>query len=82
MIIFRDCSIWYIDNFMKMPQSNRMYANGAAKRRKKEERINAHEERKGLLDRFVGVAQQVVLLSLQRRMQLQAPKLLIVAMSV
>jgi len=64
---------------MKMPQLNRNYPSGAAKRRKKEVRIKADEKCKGLLDRLVVV---VVLVSLQRRVQLQAPKLLVVAMSV
>jgi len=50
MIIFRDWSIWFIDNFMKMLVLNRKYPNGTAKRR--------------------------------RRAQIQAPKLLIVAISV
>jgi len=62
-----------------MPQLNRRYPRGAAKRRKKEERIKADEKCKGFLDRFVVV--QVVLVSLQSRVQLEAPKLLIVANS-
>jgi len=49
MMIFRDWSICFIDNFMKMLQLNRKYPSGAAKR---------------------------------RRVQLQVPKLLTVAMSV
>jgi len=48
-MIFRDWNIWYI----KMPQLNRKYPSGAAKRRKKEESIKADEKWKGLLDRFV-----------------------------
>jgi len=39
MMIFRDLSIWCIDNFMKLPQLNKKYPSGAAKGRKKEERI-------------------------------------------
>jgi len=37
MMIFRDWSVWFIDNFMKIPQLNRKYPSGASKRRKKEE---------------------------------------------
>ena len=33
MMIFRDWSIWFIENFMKMPQLNGKYPSGAAKRR-------------------------------------------------
>jgi len=33
MLIFRDWSVWFIDNFMKMPQLNRKYPCGAAKRK-------------------------------------------------
>jgi len=33
-MIFRDCSTWFIDNFMKMPKLNRKYPSGSAKRRK------------------------------------------------
>ena len=53
---FRDWSIWYIDNFMKMPQLNRQYPSGAAKRRRKEERIKTVEKCKRLLDRIVVVS--------------------------
>jgi len=38
-----------------MPQLYGKYPSGAAKRRKKEERIKANEKCKGLLDRFVVV---------------------------
>jgi len=31
MMIFRDWSVWFIDNFMKMPQLNRKYPSTAAK---------------------------------------------------
>ena len=62
-----------------MPQWNRKCPSGSAKRRKKEERIKADKKCKSLLNRFVVVA--VVHVSLQRRVQLQAPKFLIVAMS-
>jgi len=44
MIFIRDWSIWYIDNFMKMPQLNRKYPSGTAKRRKKEGKIKAYEK--------------------------------------
>jgi len=69
---------------MKMPQLNSKYPSRkwSSKKKKKEERIKADEKRKGLLDRFVVVVQYMVLMSLQRRVQLQAPKLLIVVMSV
>jgi len=55
MMIFRDWSVWFVDNFMKMPQLNRKYPSGAAKRRKKEESTKAEEKCEGLLDRFVVV---------------------------
>jgi len=48
---------------------------------KEKGRIKADENCKGLRDRFV-VASGRLLVSIQRRVQLQAPKLLIVAMSV
>jgi len=58
-----------------MPQLSRKYPIGAAKRRKKEERIK--------LTKNVKVSStDLVLVSLQRRVQLQAPKLLIVTISV
>jgi len=41
VIIFRDWSIYFIEKFMKMPQFNGKYPSGAAKRRKKEEILNA-----------------------------------------
>jgi len=54
MMVFRDLSIWYFDNyFIKMPQ-NRKYPSGAEKRRKKEQ-DKADEKCKGFLDRFVVV---------------------------
>ena len=34
MMIVRDWSVWCVDNFMKMPQLNRKYPNGAAERMK------------------------------------------------
>ena len=75
MMTFKDLSIWFIGNFMKMPQLSRKYPIGAAKRRKKEERIK--------LTKNVKVSStDLVLVSLQRRVQLQAPKLLIVTISV
>jgi len=39
-----------------MPQLNRKYPSGAAKRRKKERKIKTDEKCEGLLDRFVVVA--------------------------
>ena len=57
-----------------MPQLNRKDPSGAAKRRKKEERIK--------LTKNVKVSStDLVLVSLQRRVQLQAPELLVVANS-
>ena len=38
---------------MKVPQLNRNYSSGAAKKRKKEKSIKANEKCKGLLDIFV-----------------------------
>jgi len=60
---------------MKMPQLNRKYPSGAAKRRKKEERIK-------LMKNVKVSSTDLVLVRLQRRVQLQAPKLLIVAITV
>jgi len=34
--MIEDWSIWYVHNFMKMPQLNRKYPSGAAKTRKKQ----------------------------------------------
>jgi len=34
MMIFRDWSVWFIDNFMNMPYLNRKYPSGAEKRMK------------------------------------------------
>jgi len=34
MMILRDWNVWFIDNFMKVPQFNRKYPSAAAKRRK------------------------------------------------
>jgi len=60
---------------MKMRRVNRKYPSGAAKRRKKEKRIK--------LTKNVKVSStDLVLVSLQRRVQLQVPELLIVALSV
>jgi len=39
MLIFRDWSVWFIDNFMKMPQLNRKYPCGAAKRKARKYRL-------------------------------------------
>jgi len=58
-----------------MPQLNRRYPSGAAKRRKKEERIK-------LTKNLTVSSTNLVLVSLQRRVQLQAHKLLIVAITV
>jgi len=55
---------------MKMPQLNRQYPSGAAKRRIKEERIKADEKCKRLLDRIVVVSSGRLLVSLYRRVQL------------
>jgi len=53
---------------MKLPQLNKKYPSGAAKRRKKEERIK--------LTKNVKISStDLVLVSLQRRIQLQAPEL-------
>jgi len=39
-MIFGNWSVWSIDNFLrKMPQLNRKYPSGGAKRKKKEESI-------------------------------------------
>jgi len=60
---------------MKMPQLNRKYPSEAAKRRKKEERMK--------LTKNVKISStDLVLVSLQRRVQLQAPELLIAAITV
>jgi len=60
---------------MKMPQLNRKYPGEAAKRRKKEERTK--------LTKNVKVSStDLVQMSLQRRAQLQASELLIVAITV
>jgi len=72
MMIFRDWSIWFIDNFVKMPQLNWKDPSGAEKRRKKEERIKPTKNVKVS-------STDLVLVSLQRRVQLQAPELLAVA---
>ena len=53
---------------MKLPQLNKKYPSGAAKRRKKEERIKLMKNVKISLT-------DLVLVSLQRRIQLQAPEL-------
>jgi len=58
-----------------MPQLNRRYPSGAAKRRKKEEKIK-------LTKNVTAFSTDLLLVSLQRRVQLQAPKLLIVAITV
>jgi len=56
---------------VKIPQLNGKHPSGAVKRRKKEERIK--------LTKNVKVSSTgLVLMSLQRRVQLQAPELLIV----
>jgi len=34
MMIFRVWSVWFIDNFIKIPQLNRKYPSGAATKRK------------------------------------------------
>jgi len=57
-----------------MPQLHRKDPSGAAKRRKKEERIKLTENVKVS-------STDLVLVSLQRRVQLQAPELLVVANS-
>jgi len=62
-----------------MPKLNGKYPSEPAKRRKKEESINVDQKCK--VD-WTDLLSQVVLVSLERRVQLQAPKLLIVAMSV
>jgi len=65
---------------MKMPQLNRKYPSGAAKRNKMEKRIKVMKNVKvswtGLL------LSHLVVVGLQKRVQLQAPKSFIVAMSV
>jgi len=35
MMIFRDWSVWFIDNLMKMPHLNRKCPSGAGRRRMK-----------------------------------------------
>jgi len=60
---------------MKMPQLNRKYPSEAAKSRKKEERTK--------LTKNVKVSStDLVLMSIQRRAQLQTSELLIVAITV
>jgi len=81
MMIFRDWRVWFIDNFMKMPQLNRKYQSGAGKRRKTEESIKLMKNVKVSWTHLL-LLLQVVLVSPQWRVQLQAPELLIAAMSV